>query len=137
MNDQDFHPLTFDEHIQQWHKPPPTVRNQLRPRFEKRASTTLPKKQVQSFNIRPQQQIRPRVQQPQMTASSSQKFPMRPFPRSLDGAAGALKSMVPRDYTFNADIFTAIQCPFCDKGPNSNLVEIGQVFKLIHILWIR
>ena len=95
----------------------------------------MPKKQVQSFNIRPQQQIRPRVQQPQMTATSAQSFPMRPFPRSLDGAAGVLKSMVPRDYTFNADIFTAIQCPFCDKGPidrpNSKLIETGHVFKLM------
>ena len=112
MNDQDFHPSTFDEHILQWHKPLSNfIRNELRSR-----PPCQPTKPVKPLNIRPQpQQIRPQ-------SNSAGRYPIRPLPNSLGETVAMLKSMVPRNFTFNADIFRAIHCPYCDprKGSTKN-----------------
>ena len=119
-NDQDFHPSSFDEHILQWHKPPP-VRNEMRPRFTQNMTT----KPVKPVHIRPQpQQIRPQPQQtrPQISSHIDRRYldSIRPNPYSLlSPTEKAIKAMIPTNFTFNADIFRALNCPFCAKIPIS------------------
>ena len=72
-------------------------------------------KPVKPVYIRPQpQQIRPQLQQTRPADS------IRTNPLSLlSPTEKAIKAMIPTTFTFNADIFRALNCPFCAKLPIS------------------
>ena len=106
---------------------------------------TLP--QVQQIRTPPVRQIRPQIQQirpkdnfskqslyPQIlskTSSGTQKrskiLSLEEIGRSLE--ASSLKSRVPVSYSFNADIFKAINCPLCEHSYDSKVSILSKTFQ--------
>ena len=83
----------------------------MRPRF----TQNMTNKPVKPVYIRPQQQ---QIRQ-HMTSSHIDSF-RNPNPQLLLGPTEkgkAIKAMIPTTFTFNADIFRALNCPFCAKLP--------------------